>query len=61
MGRNILPNSQAAPALQEKQKELQKNMRANSLEKGLQSRPQKEELVKGGILKDGDEEAVTGN
>ena len=48
--RNILPDSTAAPALQEKQRELEKHMRANSLEKQLQSRPGKDELVKGGIL-----------
>ena len=49
--KNILPDSTAAPALQEKQKELSKHMRANSLEKSLQNRPKPEDLVKEGILK----------
>ncbi|OQN96148.1 hypothetical protein B0A48_18063 [Cryoendolithus antarcticus] len=40
----------AAPGLQAQQRELQKHMRANSLEKQLQSRPNPEDLVKGGIL-----------
>lgn len=40
----------AAPSLQEKQKELAKHMRANSLEQKIQQRPKPEELVKGGIL-----------
>ena len=60
--KNILMDSQAAPALQEKQKELEKHMRADSLEKGLQGRPKKEDLVKEGILKEeGEEAAVVGN
>lgn len=50
MQRNILPSSTAAPALQEKQRELEHHMRADSLEKGLQSRPNPNELVKKGIL-----------
>lgn len=57
VGRNILPHSSAAPALQEKQKELEKHMRADSLEKALEGRPGKEELVREGILK-GEEDAV---
>ena len=36
--------------MQEKQKELEKHMRADSLEKHLQARPKPEELVKEGIL-----------
>jgi hypothetical protein len=36
--------------LQEKQRELEHHMRADSLEKGLQHRPNPEELVKKGIL-----------
>lgn len=51
MERNILPGSSAAPALQGQQKELEKHMRADSLEKALASRPEKEELVREGILK----------
>lgn len=46
MDHNILPDSTAAPALMEKQKELSKHMRANSLEKQLQNRPKPEELIK---------------
>ena len=48
--KNILPDSSAAPALLEKQRELQRHMRANSLEKSLQARPKPEELVREGIL-----------
>lgn len=48
--RNILPDSNAAPALQGHQKELERHMRANSLEKGLQRRPTADELVQKGIL-----------
>lgn len=47
---NILPDSTAAPALQGHQKELERHMRADSLEKHLQARPPPEELVKQGIL-----------
>jgi len=47
---NILPESNAAPALQGKEKELAKHMRVNSLEKQLQNRPSPESLVKEGIL-----------
>jgi len=47
---NILPNSTAAPSLQEKQRELAKHMRADSLEQKIQQRPKPEELVKEGIL-----------
>ena len=50
MQRNILSDTSAAPALQEKQKELEKHMRADSLEKHLQARPKAEDLVKEGIL-----------
>lgn len=48
---NILPDSSAAPALQGQQKELEKNMRADSLEHKIQMRPKAEELVKEGILR----------
>ncbi len=47
---NILPISKAAPALQGQQKELEKHMRADSLEQKIQQRPKPEELVKEGIL-----------
>ncbi|OTA36859.1 hypothetical protein BTJ68_03721 [Hortaea werneckii EXF-2000] len=48
--RNILAGGPAAPALQEKQRELEKHMRADSLEKQLSNRPKPEDLVKEGIL-----------
>ena len=51
---NILPDSTAAPALQGQQRELAKHMRANSLEHKLQQRPKPEELVKEGILEEGE-------
>ena len=47
---NILPDSTAAPALQGQQKELERHMRADSLEHKIQQRPKPEELVKEGIL-----------
>ena len=47
---NILPDSTAAPALQGQQKELERHMRADSLEQKIQQRPKPEELVKEGIL-----------
>lgn len=48
--RNILAGGPAAPALQEKQRELEKHMRADSLEKQLSNRPKPEDLIKEGIL-----------
>lgn len=50
---NILPDSTAAPALQGHQRELERHMRANSLEKHLQNRPNVEELMQKGILESG--------
>ncbi len=47
---NILPDSTAAPALQGQQRELEKHMRADSLEQKIQHRPKPEELIKEGIL-----------
>jgi len=47
---NILPDSTATASLQGKQKELEKHMRADSLEHKIQQRPRPEELVKEGIL-----------
>lgn len=47
---NILPDSSAAPSLQGQQRELEKHMRADSLEKQLQNRPSPEALIKEGIL-----------
>lgn len=52
---NILPVSNAAPALQGQQRELEKHMRADSLEQKLQQRPRLEELVKEGILEEGED------
>lgn len=48
---NILSDSTAAPALQGQQRELYKHMRADSLEKQIQHRPDPAELIKEGILK----------
>lgn len=60
MERNVLSGSSAAPALQEKQRELDMHMRADSLEKGLQGRPDREELVKKGLLDGGQDENAVG-
>jgi hypothetical protein len=51
---NILPDSTAAPALQQHQRELDLHMRADNIEKGLKSRPSPEELVRQGILQEGE-------
>lgn len=48
--KNILMDSGAAPGLQGAQRELEKHMRADSLEKHIQSRPKPAELVEKGIL-----------
>jgi hypothetical protein len=48
--RNILPDSNAAPALQAHQRELEKHMRRDSLEKKLADRPKPEDLIREGIL-----------
>lgn len=50
---NILPpkSDTVAPGLQQSQKELQKHMRADSLDKALKERPKPGDLVKEGILK----------
>lgn len=50
INRNILPESNAAPALLASQKSLEKHMRADSLEQKIQHRPKPEELIKEGIL-----------
>lgn len=55
---NILPDSSAAPAIQGPQRELQKHMRADSLEQKIANRPKAAELVREGILKE-DEGAAT--
>ncbi|KAI1849084.1 hypothetical protein JX265_013099 [Neoarthrinium moseri] len=48
--KNILPASTAAPSLQEKQKELEKHMRADSLNDKISHRPAPEQLIKEGVL-----------
>lgn len=50
LSENILPDSTAAPALQGNQRELEKHMRADSLEHKIQQRPKAEELIREGIL-----------
>jgi hypothetical protein len=50
--KNILPASTAAPGLQEKQKELEKHMRADSLNDKISHRPPPEQLLKEGVLHD---------
>ncbi|KAI0015706.1 RPEL repeat protein [Xylariomycetidae sp. FL0641] len=50
--KNILPASAAAPSLQEKQKELAKHMRADSLNDKISHRPSPEKLMKEGVLHD---------
>ncbi|KAH7027829.1 RPEL repeat protein [Microdochium trichocladiopsis] len=48
--KNILPESTAAASLQEKQKELAKHMRADSLNDKISHRPSPEKLMKEGVL-----------
>ncbi|KAI1077584.1 hypothetical protein F5B20DRAFT_550669 [Whalleya microplaca] len=48
--KNILPASNAAPSLLEKQKELAKHMRADSLNDKISHRPPPEKLLKEGLL-----------
>ncbi|KAI5859697.1 hypothetical protein GGS23DRAFT_311554 [Durotheca rogersii] len=50
--RNILPASTAAPGLQERQKELAKHMRADSLNDKISHRPPPEKLLEDGVLHD---------
>lgn len=49
---NILPDSTAAPALQGQQRELEKHMRADSLNERIQHRPKVEDLIREGVLKE---------
>lgn len=49
---NILPHSNAAPGIQGQQRELEKSMRADSLNEKLLNRPKPDELVKDGVLKE---------
>ncbi|KAH8881658.1 hypothetical protein GQ53DRAFT_467864 [Thozetella sp. PMI_491] len=48
--KNILPKSTAAPGLQAQQKELEKNMRADTLNEKISHRPSPEALLKDGVL-----------
>ncbi|KAK1624058.1 hypothetical protein BDP81DRAFT_465003 [Colletotrichum phormii] len=50
--KNILPASNAAPSLIAHQKELEKHMRADSLNDKISHRPAPEELIKEGVLKE---------
>ncbi|KAK0713871.1 hypothetical protein B0T26DRAFT_718769 [Lasiosphaeria miniovina] len=50
--KNILPASMAAPGLQAQQKELEKNMRADSLNEKISHRPAPEALIKDGLLRE---------
>lgn len=47
---NILPSFNAAPALQANAKELERHMRADSLEHKIQNRPKPEDVISQGIL-----------
>jgi hypothetical protein len=49
---NILPASNAAPSLQAQQKELEKHMRADSLNDKISHRPSPEDLIKEGVLRE---------
>jgi len=46
----ILPAINAAPALQANARQLEKHMRADSLEHKIQNRPRPEQLIEQGIL-----------
>lgn len=52
---NILPSVNAAPAIQAQARELQKHMRADSLEQRIQHRPQPEMLIAQGILEESED------
>jgi hypothetical protein len=49
---NILPATNAAPALQAHARELEKHMLADNLEHKIQNRPQPEDLIEQGILEE---------
>jgi hypothetical protein len=49
---NILPDSTAAPAIQGQQRELEKHMRADSLNEKIMHRPKPEDLIREGVLKE---------
>ncbi|KAL2179401.1 uncharacterized protein P884DRAFT_219086 [Thermothelomyces heterothallicus CBS 202.75] len=48
--RNILPASTAAPGLQANQKQLERHMRADSLNEKIAHRPSPEALIRDGVL-----------
>ncbi|MCJ1405184.1 hypothetical protein MMC11_008410 [Xylographa trunciseda] len=50
--RNILHDTNAAPSLQSKAQELERQRATDSLKKGLGKRPEREELVERNILPD---------
>ncbi|KAK3291817.1 uncharacterized protein B0H64DRAFT_408192 [Chaetomium fimeti] len=50
--KNILPASTAAPGLQAHQKDLERHMRADSLNEKIAHRPSPEALLKDGVLHD---------
>ncbi|KAK3319963.1 hypothetical protein B0T19DRAFT_275744 [Cercophora scortea] len=50
--KNILPATSAAPGIQAQQKELEKHMRADSLNEKIAHRPSPETLIKDGVLHD---------
>ncbi|OLN92836.1 MKL/myocardin-like protein 2 [Colletotrichum chlorophyti] len=50
--KNILPASTAAPSLIAHQKELERHMRADSLNDKISHRPAPEDLVREGVLKE---------
>ncbi|KAH6623864.1 hypothetical protein F5144DRAFT_584562 [Chaetomium tenue] len=52
VNKNILPASTAAPSLQAHQKDLEKHMRADSLNEKIAHRPSPEALLKEGVLHD---------
>ena len=47
---NILPAMNTAPSLQANARELERHMRADSLEQKIQQRPQPDQLISQGIL-----------
>lgn len=49
---NILPDSTAAPSIQGQQRELEKHMRADSLNEKLGNRPKPADLIREGVLKE---------
>ena len=48
--KNILPASTAAPGIQANQRELEKSMRADTLNEKIAHRPTPDELIKKGVL-----------